>query len=94
MANNGKDEASGSAFNSLSNAPTSNQARLLALEAGQAEIQAGQAELQRAIAQLIDGFDRIERKENNDGQEGHVNENPGRFRRGGSIERGTLRVEH
>ncbi|KAH7575483.1 hypothetical protein JRO89_XS02G0120500 [Xanthoceras sorbifolium] len=40
MANNGKDEASGSAVNSTSNAPTSNQARLAALEVGQAEIQA------------------------------------------------------
>ncbi|KAH7548437.1 hypothetical protein JRO89_XS14G0128300 [Xanthoceras sorbifolium] len=77
MANNGKDEASGSTVNSPSNVPTSNQARLAALEAGHVEIQ-------------------MERRENNDGREGqgHVNENPGRFRRGGRVKRGQLRVEH
>ncbi|KAL5823568.1 hypothetical protein ACOSQ4_021468 [Xanthoceras sorbifolium] len=35
-----------------------------------------------------------ERKENNNGREIHVNENPGRFRRGGRVERGLLRWDN
>ncbi|KAH7570822.1 hypothetical protein JRO89_XS05G0199500 [Xanthoceras sorbifolium] len=62
MANNGNDEVSGSAVNSPSNAPTSNQARLAALEAGQVEMQEDQVELRQAMTQLIEKFDQIERK--------------------------------
>ncbi|KAL5758599.1 hypothetical protein ACOSP7_021210 [Xanthoceras sorbifolium] len=36
-------------------------------------------------------FDRMERNENNNGREVHVNENLGRFRRGGRVKRGLLR---
>ncbi|KAL5788466.1 hypothetical protein ACOSP7_005415 [Xanthoceras sorbifolium] len=56
MANNDKDEVSGSAVNTPTNVPTYNQAQ----------------------------------KENNDGREGHVNENPRRFRRGCRVERDLL----
>ncbi|KAL5855713.1 hypothetical protein ACOSQ4_005515 [Xanthoceras sorbifolium] len=78
MANNDKDEVSGSAVNTSTNVPTSNQAQFATLE------------LRRTMAQLIDKFDRMERKENNDGREGHVNENPRRFRRGCRVERDLL----
>ncbi|KAH7564946.1 hypothetical protein JRO89_XS09G0084100 [Xanthoceras sorbifolium] len=41
-------------------------------------------------------FDWMGRRENNDERkgQGHVNENPGRFRKGGQVERGLLLVKH
>ncbi|KAL5760320.1 hypothetical protein ACOSP7_018831 [Xanthoceras sorbifolium] len=80
MANNGKEKASRSAVNSPTNALTSNQAQFTALK-----------RIRQRCRRLIDRFDRMERKENNNGREVHANENSGGFRIGGLVERGPLR---